>query len=352
MPSRQRLKSLASAAGLLLMVVLAVVSLGAGRASASPGSPVTTVPVTTVPVTTVPATTIPAAAAPASTVPATAATSATTIPVTGSASTDRSPSNSPDTGGYVTNGAVPTGGNPVSPSSPNAPATPAGTGGTSAGSGTISVNLGNSLSKPSQSITIIIALTLVAVAPSLLILLTSFTRIIIVLSLTRQALGLQNVPPNQLLAGLALFLSLFIMAPVISQVDHKAVQPYMAGKITATQAYREAEAPLKTWMLKQTQPADLTLFETGKKPAAPADLPMSALVPAFALSEMRTAFIIGFVIFIPFLVIDLVVSSTLMSLGMMMLPPSMVSLPFKLLLFVLVDGWALVVRSLLASFHT
>jgi len=214
------------------------------------------------------------------------------------------------------------------------------------------VNLGGSLGKPSQSITIIIGLTLLAVAPSLLILLTSFTRIIIVLSLTRQALGLQNVPPNQLLAGLALFLSLFIMSPVISQVNSDAVQPYLAGKITAEQAYTDAQAPLKTWMLKQTQADDLALFEkSGTKLTSPAAMPMAAVVPAFALSEMRAAFIIGFVIFVPFLVIDLVVSSTLMSLGMMMLPPSLVSLPFKLLLFVLVDGWALVVQSLLASFH-
>ncbi len=213
------------------------------------------------------------------------------------------------------------------------------------------MSLGGALNKPSQSITIMIALTLLAVAPSLLILLTSFTRLIIVLSLTRQALGLSNVPPNQLLAGLALFLSLFIMSPVISQVNKDAVQPYMAGKITAQQAYTDAQAPIKDWMLRQTKADDLALFETGPKPKSPAQLPMAAVVPAFALSEMRTAFIIGFVVFIPFLVIDLVVSSTLMSLGMMMLPPTLVSLPFKLLLFVLVDGWALVVQSLLASFH-
>jgi flagellar biosynthetic protein FliP len=244
---------------------------------------------------------------------------------------------------------------PVSPASPDSPQTPASPAGTTSGTssgGTVSVNLGGSLGKPSESITIIIGLTLLAVAPSLLILLTSFTRIVIVLSLTRQAMGLQNVPPNQLLAGLALFLSLFIMSPVISQVNSQAVQPYLAGKITAEQAYTDAQAPLKTWMLKQTQTDDLALFEKANtKVTSPASLPMAAIVPAFALSEMRAAFIIGFVIFVPFLVIDLVVSSTLMSLGMMMLPPSLVSLPFKLLLFVLVDGWALVVQSLLASFH-
>jgi flagellar biosynthetic protein FliP len=255
------------------------------------------------------------------------------------------------TGTGASSGAV----SPVSPESPQSPQTPQAPASTSSGTssgGTVSVNLGGSLGKPSESITIIIGLTLLAVAPSLLILLTSFTRIIIVLSLTRQAMGLQTVPPNQLLAGLALFLSLFIMSPVISQVNSQAVQPYLAGKITAEQAYTDAQAPLKTWMLKQTQADDLALFDkSGAKLTSPAAMPMAAIVPAFALSEMRSAFIIGFVIFVPFLVIDLVVSSTLMSLGMMMLPPSLVSLPFKLLLFVLVDGWALVVQSLLASFH-
>ncbi|HTW08353.1 MAG TPA: flagellar type III secretion system pore protein FliP [Acidimicrobiales bacterium] len=269
-------------------------------------------------------------------------------------STDQSPVNAPDISGYTT-GANPgssptpvTAAAPTAPQAPDAPAQPSGSG--SSGS-TISVNLGGSLSKPSESLTILIGLTLLAVAPSLLILLTSFTRIIIVLSLTRQALGLQNVPPNQLLAGLALFLSLFIMSPVISQVNNQAVQPYLSGKITATQAYNDAQAPLKKWMLDQTQADDLAIFEHGQPPKSPQDVPMSAAVPAFALSEMRTAFIIGFVIFVPFLVIDLVVSATLMSLGMMMLPPSLVSLPFKLLLFVLVDGWALVVQSLISSFH-
>ena len=277
---------------------------------------------------------------------------ATVTTTTLAPATDQAPTNNPDSAGYSPGGGSAGGVTQVTAQSPQSPQSPASPQGTSGSGGTVSVNLGGSLSKPSESITIIIALTLLAVAPSLLILLTSFTRIIIVLSLTRQALGLQNVPPNQLLAGLALFLSLFIMAPVISQVDHQAVQPYMAGKITSEQAYKAAEAPIKTWMLKQTQPDDLAIFESGKKPATPAQMPMSAVVPAFALSEMRTAFIIGFVIFVPFLVIDLVVSSTLMSLGMMMLPPSLVSLPFKLLLFILVDGWALVVQSLLSSFHT
>jgi flagellar biosynthetic protein FliP len=268
--------------------------------------------------------------------------------------TDQAPANAPDSGGYSDGSGGTASGGAVTATSPDAPQSPVTPNGTSSGGsgGTISVNLGGTVSQPSESITIIIALTLLAVAPSLLILLTSFTRIIIVLSLTRQALGLTNVPPNQLLAGLALVLTLFIMSPVINQVNNEAVQPYLHGKITAEQAYTEAQAPIKTWMLKQTQSDDLALFaKPGHKPASPQAMPMAAVIPAFALSEMRTAFIIGFVIFVPFLIIDFVVSATLMSLGMMMLPPSLVSLPFKLLLFVMVDGWALVVQSLITSFH-
>ena len=314
-------------------IVLAVLTLSsAPRASASPASATTSATGTS-------GTAAEAAEAPA----------ATTV----SPGTDQSPTNNADSSGYTTTGGS-AAASPVSAASPTAPQSPTAPGQpatTSSSGSTISVNLGGSLSKPSESITIIIGLTLLAVAPSLLILLTSFTRIIIVLSLTRQALGLQSVPPNQLLAGLALFISLFIMSPVISQINNQAIQPYMAGKITSSEAYTEAQAPIKKWMLDQTQADDLAIFEHGKLPKSPSDLPMSAVIPAFGLSEMRTAFIIGFVIFIPFLVIDLVVSATLMSLGMMMLPPSLVSLPFKLLLFVLVDGWALVVQSLIASFH-
>jgi flagellar biosynthetic protein FliP len=286
--------------------------------------------------------------------PARAMASPITSPTAAQIGTDQAPTNAPDSGGY-SNGSGGAGAGGVSataPDAPQSPATPTGTGASSGSGGTISVNLGGTVNKPSESITIIIALTLLAVAPSLLILLTSFTRIIIVLSITRQALGLTNVPPNQLLAGLALVLTLFIMSPVINQVNADAVQPYLHGKLTAEQAYTEAQAPLKTWMLKQTQSDDLALFaKPGHKPASPQAMPMSAVIPAFALSEMRTAFIIGFVIFVPFLIIDFVVSATLMSLGMMMLPPSLVSLPFKLLLFVMVDGWALVVQSLITSFH-
>lgn len=240
---------------------------------------------------------------------------------------------------------------PASPATPAPPETPASPSGASTSNGQVTVNLGNSLSKPSSSITILIALTLLSVAPALLIMLTSFTRIIIVLSLTRNALGLQAVPPNQVLAGLALFISLFIMSPVITQINHDAVQPYIHGHITEQQAYDAGVKPLHTWMMKQTRTSDLALFEGPTKPASADKVPMTQLVPAFIISELKTAFIIGFVIFIPFLVIDLIVSASLMSMGMMMLPPVLVSLPFKLLLFVLVDGWALIVKSLITSFH-
>jgi flagellar biosynthesis protein FliP len=216
----------------------------------------------------------------------------------------------------------------------------------------ININLGNSLSKPSDSVLIILALTLLAVAPSLLILMTGFTRIVIVLGLVRQALGLQTTPPNQVIAGLALILSLFIMTPTLKQMNNDAVQPYLHGKINSSQAYKAAEAPLKTWMLKQTGNDELALTTgvDGEHPATPAQASMAAIVPAFLLSQLKSGFIIGFVIFIPFLIIDLVVASVLMSMGVVMLPPTLVSLPFKLLLFVMVNGWVLVVHSLVVSF--
>jgi flagellar biosynthetic protein FliP len=233
------------------------------------------------------------------------------------------------------------------PTAPKAPST------TVPGS-QITVNLGNTFNKPSESLTIIIGLTLLSVAPALLIMLTSFTRVVIVLSLTRNALGLQTVPPSQVLAGLALFITLFIMSPVITSINHDAVQPYLHGKMTQTVALQKGEAPLKAWMLKQTRTPELALFinHSGQpKPSSPDKVSMTELVPAFVLSELKSAFIIGFVVFVPFLVIDLIVSSSLMSMGMMMLPPVLVSLPFKILLFVLVDGWALVVKSLITSYR-
>ncbi len=217
----------------------------------------------------------------------------------------------------------------------------------------ITVNLGQTLAKPSQSLIVILAITLLAVAPSLLVLLTGFVRIVVVLSLTRNALGLQTTPPNQVLAGLALFLSLFLMMPVLKQVNQVAVQPYLHGKESAVAAYREAEVPLRSWMLKQTGPSEMALTESvdHEHPAKPQDISMAALVPAFLLSQLKSAFIIGFVVFVPFLIIDLVVASALMSIGVVMLPPTLVSLPFKLLLFVMVNGWVLITHSLVVSFR-
>ncbi|HUZ10045.1 MAG TPA: flagellar type III secretion system pore protein FliP [Acidimicrobiales bacterium] len=217
----------------------------------------------------------------------------------------------------------------------------------------VQVNLGNSLAKPSESILIILAVAVLAVAPAGLIMLTGFTRIVVVLSLTRNALGLQTIPPNQVIAGLALFLSLFIMQPTLSQMNQQALQPYLHGKITSTVAYRRAEVPLESWMLKQTDGQELSLMTQAahEHPAKPRDVPLASLIPAFVLSQLKSAFIIGFVIFIPFMIIDLVVSATLMSMGIMMLPPTLVSLPFKILLFVMIDGWTLVTHSLLMSFR-
>ncbi len=181
---------------------------------------------------------------------------------------------------------------------------------------------------------------------------TSFVRIIIVLSITKNALGLSTVPPSQVLAGLALFLTFFIMAPTFQKVDQVAVTPYLNGTITAVQAYDNAQTPMKDWMLKQTRTPELALFVqvTKQHPATPKDVSMTALLPAFVLSELKSAFIIGFVVYIPFMIVDLVVASVLMSMGMMMIPPTLISLPFKLLLFVLVDGWTLVAHALLTSY--
>jgi flagellar biosynthesis protein FliP len=208
--------------------------------------------------------------------------------------------------------------------------------------------------KPTQSVVIILALTVLSVGPSLLVMLTSFTRIVIVLSITRNALGLPTIPPNQVMVGLALFLSLFIMSPTLDAMNSKALQPFLKGDLNTGQAFRAAQAPLKQFMLKQTRQAELEVFIKASGKPRPKDMgaiDLSTLAPAFILSELRTAFVMGFVIFIPFLVIDLLISSTLMSMGLMMLPPVLISLPFKLLLFVMVDGWGLVVRSLVDSFR-
>jgi flagellar biosynthetic protein FliP len=204
-------------------------------------------------------------------------------------------------------------------------------------------------------LTIVLLLGVVSLVPALLMMVTAFTRIVIVLGFTRTALGTQQIPPNQVIIGLSLFLTLFVMAPTFSQVNADAIQPMLKGKIQTSQAFDKAQGPFKTFMLKQVREKDLGLFVklSGKpEPKNRQDISIGTLVPAYVLSELRTAFLIGFVIFLPFLVIDFVVSAALSSMGMMMLPPVLISLPFKLLLFVAADGWYLVVSSLVRSFHT
>ncbi len=199
---------------------------------------------------------------------------------------------------------------------------------------------------------IFLLLTVLTLAPAILVLMTSFTRSVIVLSFTRNALATQQVPPNQVLIGLSLFLTLFIMGPVFSAINEQAIQPYLAGELTPEEAMQLAQAPLRDFMLAHTRAQDLELFTSmaNQQFTDLEEVPMSTLIPAFVVSELKTAFQMGFLIFVPFLVIDMVIASTLMSMGMMMLPPVMISLPFKILLFVLVDGWHLVVKSLLQSF--
>lgn len=203
------------------------------------------------------------------------------------------------------------------------------------------------------SIEIIIVLTVIALAPSILILLTSFTRILIVLHFTRSALGTQTAPPNQVMIGIALFLTFFIMAPVFSEINTEAIQPLKEGTITQEEAFEAGVKPLKVFMLDQLDEKDLnTMLEIGgmEKQEDPMDYSLIVIVPSFIMSELRTAFIIGFLIYIPFIVIDMVVSSTLMSMGMMMLPPTTISMPFKILLFVLADGWNLIIVNLMKTF--
>lgn len=206
----------------------------------------------------------------------------------------------------------------------------------------------------STAVQVLIALTILSVAPAILLMVTSFTRIVIVLSLLRQAIGIQQLPPNQVIIGLSLFLTVFVMAPVGQEMHRVAIQPYFDKKMSQTEAFTRALDPLRAFMLRQTRQSDLALMiQLGKiaQPRTPADLPTHVLVPAYALSEVKTAFQMGFVLFLPFLVIDMVVASVLMSMGMLMLPPVMISLPFKLLLFVLADGWNLVVRALVAGYR-
>lgn len=230
---------------------------------------------------------------------------------------------------------------------------------------TVTVDLGSGEDTGAQFgvLEALLTVTLLALAPSILMTMTSFVRIVIVLSFLRNALGTQQSPPNQVLIGLALFLTLFIMWPVLTEINENAYEPYQAGEIEVDEALERAEGPLKEFMLRQIYADDLNLFasiaseqtgepvEIGDSQEALAELGMEIVVPAFLTSELKRAFTIGFLLYIPFLIIDMVVSSTLMSMGMVMLPPSMISLPFKIMIFVLVDGWGLVVGTLVRGFR-
>jgi flagellar biosynthetic protein FliP len=218
----------------------------------------------------------------------------------------------------------------------------------------IGVEQANNPQDTALSLQVLLTLTVLSLAPSILVMMTSFTRIIVVLSFLRSAMGTQQMPPNQIIVGLALFLTFFTMSPYFDQVNKGALQPMLAGAINQDTAMTEAIKPMREFMFKQTRENDLALFvnlsET-PRPNSPEDVPTSVLIPSFIISELKTAFQIGFLIYIPFIVIDMVVASTLMAMGMMMVPPVMISLPFKILLFILVDGWHLIVRSLVTSFN-
>lgn len=235
---------------------------------------------------------------------------------------------------------------PPAPSAPRAPSAPS--------SPLINFQIGGSDDRAnlSTAIQIVIVMTLLTLAPSLIMLMTSFTRIVIVLGFVRTALGVPSAPANQLLIGISLFLTFFIMAPVWEQIQNQAITPYMNQEIGSNEAMDRAVEPIRTFMLRQTRPGEVDFFLdlAGMGRTDVNDLPLRVVLPAFVVSELRTAFQMGFLIFIPFLVIDFLVASTLMSMGMMMMPPTLVALPLKLLLFVLVDGWQLVVRSLVQSF--
>ncbi len=219
---------------------------------------------------------------------------------------------------------------------------------------TLSISLGSSEDPQDwvMGLKIVMALTVLTLAPSILVMMTSFTRILIVFAFLRQAMGTQQAPPNQILIGLALFMTVFIMMPVWQKIDTQALTPYLNEEISQSEAFDRAKVPLRDFMLAQTREDDLAMFlEVSRtSPATPAATPLQALIPAFVISELRTAFQIGFLIYIPFVVLDMVVASVLMSMGMMMLPPVMISLPLKIILFVLVDGWHLLTASLLQSF--
>jgi len=218
---------------------------------------------------------------------------------------------------------------------------------------TLSVDPTGEPQQVSSGVQLLVLVTVLSLAPSILILTTSFSRIIIVLSLLRNAIGTPALPPNQVLLGLALVLTFFIMSPVFTEIDQQALQPYLDNQLDQETAFEKAVEPIREFMFSQTREKDIALFiELGnsERPQTLEDIPTSVLLPAFVISELRTAFTMGFMVYVPFLVIDMVISSVLLSMGMMMLPPSMISLPFKLLLFVMVDGWYLIVRSLSLSF--
>jgi flagellar biosynthetic protein FliP len=222
------------------------------------------------------------------------------------------------------------------------------------GDNNLTISLNNGTGELAGTLRILITLTLIALAPTLIICLTSFTRIIIVLHFTRSALNTQTAPPNQVLIGLALFLTFFIMSPIITQINDTAVTPFDAGEITQEEALEIGMVPLRDFMYGETQAKDVKLFLEISKiewDGTLEGIPTSVLIPAFMISELRTAFIIGFLIYIPFIVIDMVVASVLMSMGMMMLPPTTISMPFKILLFILADGWNLVIGNLVKTFY-
>ena len=229
----------------------------------------------------------------------------------------------------------------------------------SGGSSDISVQIGDGQAASGNgqfalSVQLLIAITVLSLVPAVLMLATSFTRIVVVLSLLRSAIGIPNLPPNQVILGLSLFLTLFVMAPTIQQANNDAIQPYLNNAIDQDTALQKGIDPFRTFMLKQTREEDLEVFiELSKepRPATSEDVPLEVLLPAFVVSELKTAFTMGFLLYIPFLIIDLVVASALMSMGMVMVSPTQIALPFKLLLFVMVDGWVLVVQSLVKSFN-
>jgi flagellar biosynthetic protein FliP len=223
-----------------------------------------------------------------------------------------------------------------------------------AGSFSLNIGVGEGNHPPDvdEAIKILAIMTLLTLAPSIVLLMTCFTRIAIVLSFVRSALSMQGTPSNQIIVGLSLFLTFFIMAPVWERIDHDALEPYRAKQITSDVALERATVPIRTFMLKQTRPKDVELFVALARvgPTAPEQLPLKIVVPSFIISELRTAFQMGFLLFVPFILIDLIVATVLMSMGMMMMPPMTISLPLKILLFVLVDGWHLIVSSIIQSF--